>query len=113
MPQKLVLLKKVIKPFALYMLILLPITFAINILARNYVNNNIELQKEEVELVYNDILKTLIEEEFNTTILPNYKDLSPQSQVTFLRNYFSNNIFFSKQSINGKVFLQLSTYRIF
>ena len=42
------------------------------------VNNNIELQKEEVELVYNDILKTLIEEEFNTTILPNYKDLSPQ-----------------------------------
>ena len=56
MPQKLVLLKKVIKPFALYMLILLPITFAINILARHYVNNNIELQKEEVELVYNDIL---------------------------------------------------------
>ena len=104
MPQKLVLLKKVIKPFALYMLILLPITFAINILARHYVNNNIELQKEEVELVYNDILKTLIEEEFNPTILPNYKDLSPQSQVTFLRNYFSNNIFFSKQSINGKVF---------
>lgn len=104
MLQKLVLLKKVIKPFALYMLILLPITFAINILARHYVNNNIELQKEEVELVYNDILKTLIEEEFNPTILPNYKDLSPQSQVTFLRNYFSNNIFFSKQSINGKVF---------
>lgn len=104
MPQKLVLLKKVIKPFALYMLILLPITFAINILARHYVNNNIELQKEEVELVYNEILKTLIEEEFNPTILPNYKDLSPQSQVTFLRNYFSNNIFFSKQSINGKVF---------
>ncbi len=86
------------------MLILLPVTLIINMSIRYYLSDNIESRKEEIELVYNDILKTLIEDEFNPTILPNYKDLPLQSKVKFLRDYFSNNIFFSKQSINNKVF---------
>jgi len=85
------------------MLILLPVTLIINMSIRYYLSDNIESRKEEIELVYNDILKTLIEDEFNPTILPNYKDLPLQSKVNFLRDYFSNNIFFSKQSINNKV----------
>lgn len=86
------------------MLILLPVTLIINMSIRYYLSDNIESRKEEIELVYNDILKTLIEDEFNPTILPNYKDLPLQSKVNFLRDYFSNNIFFSKQSTNNKIF---------
>ena len=103
--QRLNSIKRVTKPIIWHMVVLLLISFSVNISIRYYINNSIEFQKEEIELVYNDIFKTLIEEEFNPTILPNYKNLPQQSKITFLREYFSNSVFYSKQSIDNEIFL--------
>ena len=102
MPKK--RLQKLKKTIVLYIIISLLISLLVNILIRYSINRSFITQKEEIELIYKDIFKILIEEEFNPDIFPNYRNLSEESKDNLLKKYFSQSIFSSQIIIDNKIF---------
>ena len=64
--QRLNSIKRVTKPIIWHMVVLLLISFSVNISIRYYINNSIEFQKEEIELVYDSHLNLMPIEELLT-----------------------------------------------